>query len=69
MIKFDKVIKSLIVNFFCKKATSQIFGRVKNRLCLRFSNIELTLVPSLQIKPRKYSVTLLLKRRKVGVGK
>ena len=45
---------------------------LKKDICLRARNVELTLAPSLQIKPKKYSarkhVTLFLKRRKILVG-
>ena len=45
-----------VVNYFCRKKLNRRFSTgLKIDFCLRTWNIELTLVPSLQIKPKKYS--------------
>ena len=43
------------VNYFCKKAPYRCSAGLEIGFCLRVWNIELTLVPSLQIKPKKNS--------------
>ena len=43
------------INYFCKKAPYRCSAGFEIGFCIRVWNIELTLVPSLQIKPKKYS--------------
>ena len=63
----------LILTIFAKKVNRRCSTGLEIGFCLRVWNIELTLVPSLQFKPKKIlsqkiCVTLFLKKRNVVAG-
>ena len=62
---FQKYLTVLIklLTIFAKKGLSQMFNWVENGFWLRAWNIELTLVPSLQIKPKKCSAKKYVRHR------
>ena len=70
---FAKILSSFKAAIFAKKLHHKCSTGLKTGFQLRVSNIELNLVHSLQIKPKKYSAgkyaTSFLKRYQVKLGK
>ena len=61
---FVKILNGFkLLTIFRKKPPSQMFEWVEIGFWLRVWNVDLTLVPSLQIKPRKYSAGKYMRHR------